>query len=459
MDPISQPLIEDIKDDLMPLIKERRAGALLAVLLDLHPADIAELMAITGDEDDQAYIFGLLNEPELASAVLAELSTQVREPLVEDIPRAALADLVEEMSSDDAADLIQELPTERVQQVLDEIEEEELEAVQPLLAYDEETAGGIMATEVLAIGEGATVGDALELVRTKGEEYDPFFYVYVQDSHGRLQGILSLKNLVMHGPETSVLDACNREPVSVPVTMDQEEVALIFRRYDLLAVPVIDDKQRILGRITIDDVVDVMREEADEDIARMAGTDEEEFDETSIRKIVFYRLPWILASVAGGFLAGVLLDYFAMNMALGISLVAFVPMIMAMGGNAGSQAAITMVRLLALRKLNRSEVLGILWREARVGMFLGGITGLSMGVIAYFWKGAWYYGVVVGASMAMAVLVAASMGAMTPILFKKLKVDPAIATGPFVTVSNDATGLLIYFGLAIFLLRFFSGAN
>jgi len=448
-----RPVIDDIKEDILPLVAERRSGALLALLVDLHPADISHLIAVLGDEEDQRWLFSLLTDPELASDVLTELPSSVREHVVENLHPEELAGLVEEMSSDDAADVVQELSEERQAEVMRGIEAEERREIQPLLAYDEETAGGIMATEVLTVPETATVADAMAIVREHGEDYEPFFFVYVVDAAHRLRGVLSLRDLVMHEPAVAVSEACDREPVSVPPTMDQEEVAHLFRRYDLLAVPVVDETRRLLGRITIDDVVDVMKEEAEEDIARMAGTDEEEFHETSVRRIAAYRLPWILGSLGGGCVAGMLLNHFTSTLAIGLSLVAFVPMIMAMGGNAGSQAAITMVRLMALRRVDRREIARIVWREARVGMLMGITTGTTMGAVAYVWRGAWYYGVIVGVSMAGAILFAATMGTVVPVLFRRFKVDPAIATGPFVTVSNDSTGLLIYFGLATLLLH------
>jgi magnesium transporter len=236
--------------------------------------------------------------------------------------------------------------------------------------------------------------------------------------------------------------------------MDQEEVAGIFRRYDMLAVPVVDENGIFLGRITVDDVVDVMREEAEEDIARMAGTVEEEFDEPSVRRVSFLRLPWILISLFGGLLAGGVLRHFTGSLGMtALFLVAFVPVITAMGGNAGSQAAITMVRRLALHPVGATEAGNIVWREARIGVLLGLICGLIVGGVAFVWRGEGFYGVVVGVAMAVAILVAATMGTLVPLFFHRVKVDPAIATGPFVSMSNDVVGLLIYFGLATFLLK------
>jgi magnesium transporter len=298
------------------------------------------------------------------------------------------------------------------------------------------------------------VADAREVVRARGEDIDSFFYVYVVDPDGKLEGHLSLKDLVVQHGRTPVRDVMDSDPVTVPPDMDQEEVADIFRRYDLLAVPVVDAAGRFLGRITVDDVVDVMREEAEEDIARMAGTVEEEFDEPSVRRVSFLRLPWILISLFGGLLAGGVLRHFTGILgAPALFLVAFVPVITAMGGNAGSQAAITMVRRLALRRVGPQDVGNIVFREARVGMLLGFICGIVVGGAAFLWRGDWYYGVVVGVAMTFAILVAATMGTLVPLVFHRLKVDPAIATGPFVSMSNDVVGLFIYFGLATFLLR------
>ena len=455
MDRVPRPLIEGMREDLIPLIEERRDGALKAILVNLHPADIASVVAtLRNSDNEQRYVFGLIDDSETASAVLVELPAPVRENVVEELPHAELADLVEEMESDDAADVVQELPEDVAEKVLSDIEPKDLAAVQSLLVHPEDTAGGIMATEVLTVGLDQTVADAREVVRTQGVQLEPFFFVYVVDKAQKLCGWLSLKELVLKRSQTPVQDAMDPDPVTVPPEMDQEEVAVIFRRYDLLAVPVVDENGVLLGRITVDDVVDVMREEAEEDIARMAGTVEEEFDESSIRKVSLLRLPWILISLFGGLLAGGVLKHYTGSLGMtALFLVAFVPVITAMGGNAGSQAAITMVRRLALHQVGSRESGSIVFREARVGMLLGIVCGIIVGGTAFVWRGEWFYGVVVGVAMAFAILVAATMGTLVPLIFHRLKVDPAIATGPFVSMTNDVIGLLIYFGLATLMLR------
>ena len=283
---------------------------------------------------------------------------------------------------------------------------------------------------------------------------DSFYYIFAVDDEDRLQGALTLKDLVLKHSSTPVSEAMDSDPVWVPPEMDQEQVADIFRRYDLFSVPVVDADGVLLGRITVDDVVDVMREEAEEDIARMAGTVEQEFDESSVRKIAFLRLPWLLTSLFGGLLAGAVLRHFTGVLeSIIVFLVVFVPVITAMGGNAGSQAAVTMVRRLAVHPVRAREFLGIVFREARVGLLLGFMCGVIVGAAAFLWQGEWFYGTVVGVAMISAVLVAATMGSVVPLIFHRLRVDPAIATGPFVSMSNDVVGLLIYFGLATLLLQ------
>ncbi len=455
MDRVPRPLIEGVKDDLLPLVEERRDAAIKTVLLNLHPADIAALIANLDDEEDQRYLFGLVSDPEVASAVLTELPSPILEHVIAELPHHELADLVEEMDSDDAADLVQGLPDELATKVLMGIEPEELAAMRPLLIYEEDSAGGIMATEVLTVPLGGTVGDARDAVRAQSEDLDPFFFVYVVDRDGKLRGSLSLKELVLRHSSTPVAETMNPDPVRVPPELDQEEVADIFRRYDLFAVPVVDADGVLLGRITVDDVVDVMREEAEEDIARMAGTVGEEFDESSVRRIAFLRLPWLITSLFGGLLAGAVLRHFSGSLSgVIVFLVVFVPVITAMGGNAGSQAAVTMVRRLAVRRLRGRDILSVVLREARVGMLLGLMCGVIVGLVAFVWRDQqWFYGVVVGVAMNCAVLVAATMGALVPLAFHRIRVDPAIATGPFVSMSNDVVGLFIYFGLATLLLH------
>ncbi len=458
MDRVARPLIEGVKDDLGPLVEERRDGPIKAVLLNLHPADIAVLIASFGREEDQRYLFGLLTNPQTASDVLTELPPPAREHVISELPHHELADLVEEMDSDDAADLVQELSDDLAAKVLMGIEPEELEAMRPLLVYEEDTAGGIMATEILTVLDSANVGDAREAVRRQSEDVEHFFFIYVVDTEGKLRGSLSLKDLVLRHSATPVRDAMNRDPVRVHPEMDQEEVANIFRRYDLFSVPVVDADNVLLGRITVDDVVDVMREEAEEDIARMAGTVEQEFMESSVRRIAVLRLPWLITSLFGGLLAGAVLRHFAGALSgIVVFLVVFVPVITAMGGNAGSQAAVTMVRRLAIRRMRGRDVVVVVLRETRVGLLLGLMCAVIVGAVAYAWRGQWFYGVVVGVAMNCAVLVAATMGSLVPLAFHRAKVDPAIATGPFVSMSNDVVGLFIYFGLATFLLHLMGG--
>ena len=453
MERVERPQIEGVLDDLLPLVKDRRDAPLRNILLDLHPADVAAFIGSLRDEDDRRYVFGLLTEPEIASAVLTELSGPAREDITQDLHHDAIADLVEEMSTDDAADVLQELAPERASKVLEGMGAEEAAAMRPLLGYDEESAGGIMDAEVLTVPLGATVGEAREVVRARSEEAEPFFFVFVVDDEGRLRGTLSLRTLVLKHSGTPVVEAMDTQPVTVPPDMDQERVAEIFRRYDLLSVPVVDAKGRLLGRITVDDVVDVMREEAEEDIARMVGTDEEEFDESSVRRIAFLRLPWILTSLAGGLFAGAVLRHFTGTLGLvAVFLVSFVPVITAMAGNAGSQAATIMVRRLALRPVGAREMGSIVVRETRVGLLVGLICGVVAGTTAVIFKGIWLYGVVVSAAMIAAILVAAILGTTAPVFFRRVRVDPAVATGPFVSMTNDVVGLLIYFGLAVLLL-------
>jgi magnesium transporter len=454
MDRVPRPLIAGIEEDLLPLLEDRRDAALRNILINLHPADIADLIASLSDEDYQRFLFDMIADPETASAVLIELPPPVRENVLEDISHDELADLLEEMESDDAADLVQELPDEEAEQVLSAIEPAELAAVRPLLEHAEDTAGGLMATEALTVDVDGTVGDAREVVRAHADEVGSFFELYVVDRDRRLRGIVRLKDLVLKTSHTRIREAMESDPVTVPAGMDQEQVAEMFRRYDLVSVPVVGPEGRFLGRITVDDVVDVVHEEAAEDLARIAGTFESEFDEPSVRRVSLLRLPWILISLFGGLLAGAVLRHF--TGALGgtaLLLVAFVPVITAMGGNAGSQAAITMVRRLALHRVGAMEIGSIVLREARVGLLLGVVCGAIVGTVALIVEGSGYYGLVVGVAMSVAILVAATMGSLVPLVFHRLRVDPAIATGPFVSMSNDVVGLFIYFGLATMLLQ------
>ncbi|MCK4272035.1 magnesium transporter [bacterium] len=443
--------LEKIVNELDELIERDDSRAILGLIEDRHPVEVAEFIDNLAEEKKR-YVFRLLHPP-MASGVLLEVSDLSRDQLVEEIEASRLAEIVDEMASDDAADIVGELSSERAEEVLDLVGAERADELQQLLRYDEESAGGIMTKQFVSVPEDATVQEAIEQIRATVDQVESVYVIYVVDRRGVLVGILSLAQLVLSRPEEMVSRIMSTDVVSVPTNMDQEEVAALVEKYDLASVPVVDRASRLVGRITVDDVVDVIVEEASEDISKMAGTTDEEIRQDSALRIAGMRLPWIIISLLGGILSGTIISHFRAALGSLLALVFFIPVITAMGGNIGIQSSTIVVRGLATGEIQLFRIAQRLFREARIGLLMGVMCGGIVGLVALVWQGNPLLGVIVGLAMLSAITVAATMGALVPLLFKKINIDPAIATGPFVTMSNDIVGLVIYFGLAAMLLR------
>ena len=442
-----QGLVEDIRD----LIGQNARGHIVNLLTDLHPADIADLLDKLSEED-RRFIFELL-DTEVASDVILEVEDAHRESLLEKMDEHRLSEIVEEMDSDDATDIVSELPTEVAEAVLESIDKQDSDEVKELLKYPEESAGGIMALEFVSMQENVTVEEAIQRIRKAAEEISEIYNVYVTNEDGILTGVLPLRQLIISSPTTKISAIMETDVMSVTTDMDQEEVANMVSKYDLVAVPVVDNGGNLVGRITIDDIVDVMEEEVSEDISKMVGTDEEEIGETSALRVAGWRLPWIITSLCGGILSGVIISRFEETLGPLLALAFFIPVITAMGGNIGLQSSSMTVRGLATGEIDTHHMARRLLRELRIGILMGIICGGSVGAVVYFWLQNGMLGIIVGSAMFCAITVAATLGILVPIFFNRLKVDPALASGPFVTMSNDITGLVIYFGLATLLLK------
>jgi magnesium transporter len=311
-----------------------------------------------------------------------------------------------------------------------------------------------MNTELLALPPVTRVRQAIAAIQEK-RDVEMVYYLYVVDSDKRLLGVASLRQLILSRPEQTLGEIMHTDVIRVAVDTDQEEVAQLVARYDLLAVPVVDEAERLVGIVTVDDVVDVVGEEASEDLLKIAGTSEDEllYEGRSL-KVAGVRLPWLLVNLVGGVVTGLLLQHFQVSFQDALFLLAFVPVIMGMGGNSGTQTSTITVRGLATGRLDLepSRVGRYLWRQVKVGALLGIATGTTAGVVALILERNPWYSLVVGGAMLLAILVASLNGVLIPLLFERLGIDPAVAAGPLVTTSNDITGILIYFGLASLLI-------
>lgn len=436
----------EIYENISTLIENEADKSLINLLADLHSADIGEIINHL-DFDDAVYTFKLLDH-EVAGEVLTELDENLRERLLAEIETDHIANIVDQLDTDDATDIVSDLPDEIKEQVLDKIDKEYSEDVKELLKYPEDSAGGIMNSDFVFIYESQLVRDAIEEVRKNAEEIDHIYYIYVLKDNHELVGTVSLKSLLINPLDKPISSIMEEDLVYVTPEVDQEEVARLIEKYDIVSIPVVDEKMIMLGRITVDDVVDVIHEEASEDLQRLAGlSEEEEFSDSSFR-ISRNRLPWLLIGLAGELIGAVVLYSFEASIAQIIIASFFIPVVMAMGGSSGTQAAIVMVRSLTESEYWISDSLKRIFKEFRVAILNASVcSAVLLFVTHYFFKAELYFTLVLTTSLFIIMINATMIGALMPIIMKKLGADPAVATGPLVTTTNDILGLSIYLTL------------
>lgn len=441
----AETLDEDLIEEVKNLIRQGSGQDLKAIIDDARAADVADLIEHL-EPDERLFIFNLL-EPEGAGDVLVEIEPPVQDRILKDLDNRAISEIVEGLDSDDAADLVGDLPAERAKEIIKRVGDEVSDELEKLLPYPEDTAGGIMALEYVVVKADATVQDAIESIREKREEVENLYYLWVVDDSGVLVGVISLKDLVLEPSDRRVSQIMNPKVISVDVDTDQEEVVRLVKKYDLVNIPVVDEAHRLVGRITHDDIIDVIEEEVDEDISLMAGVIDEEIAEESALRISRARLPWLIAGLFGGILAAVVINRFETSIEKIIALSFFFPVIMAMGGNTGTQAATVVVRGLATGDMSVMNIWKRLRMELRVALINGIICGGVLGLIVGLWLSDYRLGSVVALSAILIILNSGFIGSAVPLALKRSNVDPAIATGPFVTTLNDVLSLIIYLGL------------
>jgi len=400
----------------------------------------------------QRKLFDMIKDIEQKGILFRELDEDTFLDLIEEISIEDMVATLECMPNDDVADLIGRLPAELSKTILEKMKRTESEEVEDLLRYEDDTAGGIMVPDFIALGKDVTAKEAIESLQKEHSEVEMPFYLYVVDDYGKLVGVSSLRQLVVVAPETPLKDFMTPDVFSVRTDMDQEEVAKIVARYDFLAVPVVDDTNRLVGIVTVDDVIDIFRREATEDILKMAGAGEEFVETKSVLKSTRIRLPWLFASCAGGIIAFIIIGKFESSLSKVAYLAAFIPVIMGMGGNIGTQSSTIVVRGLATGRLNVRDFWAVIFKELAIGLILGLIYGLIIGSVAQVR----YSMEMLAISVALAVLcsmsVAALVGSLVPLSFAKINIDPAVATGPFVTTAIDIIAIFFYFIIATTLL-------
>ncbi len=439
-------LDESVVNDLVTLLGEGQRGMVLNLVADLYPADVALLLRRLPPAEAKRLFRWL--PPELAGETVTEMEDAFRAPLLEGLPQPVLTDLIDELDTDDAVDVLADLSDELALQLLPGLEDKE--DLTELLEYGEETAGGIMAREYVTVRPDWTLQDATEEVRRHADDVDEIYTAHVVNETGVLVGVVSLKQLLLSPASVPVRDIMETDFISVSLEVDQEEIGEIVQRYDLLSVPVVDENGHMMGRITIDDVVDVIRDEAEEDIQLMSGLTGEEETVDTVVDVSRGRLPWLIVGLVGSGLSGTVIGTFEATLEQAVILATFIPVVTAMGGNAAVQSAAIAVQGLSTGELWLSDAFVRIGKEVMVA-FLNGLVIASLLCVPVALLGLGDVGMLLltlALTMICVFLVATTNGALIPFLLTWLGADPASAMGPFVTTLNDILGLMIYFLIA-----------
>ncbi len=440
-------LLESIKR----LLRRGAAIHLGKIVNKTHAADLSVVFRSLSLAQ-QRELFSLITDVEQKGILFSELDEDTFQDLIEGMKLEDTVRILESMPADDVADIIGRLPEEKSQIILDKMKTAESEEVEDLLRYEDDTAGGIMVPDFIALREDVTARQAIESLQTEHSDVEMAFYLYVVDEYGKLVGVSSLRQLVVVPPETPLKEFMTTDVFSVQTDMDQEEVAKLVARYDILAVPVVDGSNRLVGIVTVDDVIDILRKEATEDILKMAGAGEEFVETKSILKSTRIRLPWLFASCMGGIFAFFIIGEFESSLSKFTYLAAFIPVIMGMGGNIGTQSSTIVVRGLATGRIHVRDIWSVVLKELTIGVILGLVYGLLIGFVAQFRYSMEALALSVSLAVICSMSIAALVGSLVPMGFARINIDPAVATGPLVTTSIDIISVFFYFLIATALL-------
>ncbi|MBM7607902.1 magnesium transporter [Lysinibacillus composti] len=420
--------------------------------LALHPYDQAQFYEKVGP-DIRGVMYLFLSPREMASIFEAiELDDEEYQPFLNEMNTAYGAEMLTYMYTDDAVDVLNELDKEHRDSYLKIMDSETVEEINELLGYEEYTAGSIMTTEYVSILENSTVRSAMAVLRKEAPNAETIYYVFVVDGDHCLTGVISLRDLIISEEDTLIRDIMNERVVHVKVSDDQEDIAQIFKDYNFLALPVVNDKNELQGIITVDDIIDVMDEEASDDYSKLAGISDVDDIDAGPFKAAKQRLPWLIMLLFLGMITASLMGKFEATLDKVAMLALFIPLISGTSGNSGTQALAVAVRGIATGEINDKSKVKMLLREICTGLITGIVCGLLVVGIVFVWKHTFIIGLLVGAAICCSILVATIAGSFIPLLIHKLGVDPAVASGPFITTLNDVTSILIYLGLATTLL-------
>ncbi|MDR3088621.1 MAG: magnesium transporter [Desulfobulbaceae bacterium] len=428
-----------------------RRGAsehLLKLIGKTHPADMAWVFRHLNDEE-RGKIFALIARTDMVGEFLSELDDALVIDLVKGLSPQTMADIMSDMAYDDAVDLLEILPEEVADDIRKHMEASDRREVDHLLQYDPETAGGLMSPDFMALDGELSGGEAIASIQKRSEEKEMVFYLYITMGEGKLAGVVSLRELLMHPPHRQLKNIMNPNVISVSTETSQGEVAHVISQYNFLAVPVVDGNFNLVGIVTVDDIIDVIREEATEEFLQMAGAGKDrEILLKSVWESSLIRAPWLFASWIGGVISMLIIGLYDGVLAKMLVLASFIPIINGMGGNIATQSSTIIVRGIATGRVNMNELFKVVFKELRVGLILGTLYGLCLGLVAYFGYVPKMLGLVVGISMFFSMTLAATVGALIPLVLKRFDVDAAVATGPFVTTSIDILGVVMFFSVA-----------
>ncbi|MCX6196281.1 MAG: magnesium transporter [Flavobacteriia bacterium] len=445
-------LTKDFLEILRQKIAEHETLWIQENVLVLHFADVAEILDKLSNEEAK-FIYFLVDEDTQAD-ILMELEEEVRDRFLASLSIKEIADQLENLDSNDAADILGELSEDKIQEVISQMDDDEAaEDIVDLLNYDEDTAGGLMQKEFLQAHIDWPVNRTIVELRKQAEDVEKVYNIFVVDDSNRLLGVLSLKRLLFSNVKTKIADLYqSKNIISVNTSDSAEEVAAVMEKYDLVSVPVVDYQNKLVGRITLDDIVDFIKEEADKDFQLATGITEPIERDASIWRVARARLPWLIIGLLGGTLGAKVISGFEGSITQIPALAFFIPLITAMGGNVGVQSSAIVVQSLARGTKDFGNIFHKLLREAAVGLFNGVLLASIIFVIAYFFGNA-QLGFVVSISLFTVIIFAAVIGTLIPLVLNHYKIDPALATGPFITTLNDVTGLFIYFTIGIIILN------
>ena len=412
------------KDELRKFLLHAPQASIIKYVESIHPVDILDV---------------LRDYPEDKEDILYRL------------PEGLIADIIDEADDEEKYSILMEFSENKQKNIVEEMSSDELT---DLLSYDPDTAAGIMATEFVALKENMTVEETLKYLQKYGEENENIYDLYVVDNFDKLKGVISLKELVTKNFNTRISDVIHTKIEGIPYNTDQEEVGHRFEKYGYLTMPVVDNSNRLLGVVTFDDVMQILRDETTEDIHRLGGVDEGEKVDGSLKDSVKSRLPWLIVNLVTAILAAAVVGMFEGTIQAVVSLATFMPIVTGMGGNAGTQTLTIIVRGLALGELNFKNMKKVFFKEIGVGVVTGVVIGFIIGVLGYIWEGNFMFGIIISVAMLLNMIVATITGYLVPVVLKKFKVDPALASSIFVTTFTDVLGFFFFLGLATLLIQY-----